>query len=73
MQANPWGGTMETFEYLLDLAMAITDCDADADAVREAHAAMVAIDAERGRAADVWHTAHERARLASPSTQRSGV
>jgi hypothetical protein len=45
---------MESFEYLLELSMALTDGQADADALREAYEALVAIDAERGHCTAGW-------------------
>jgi hypothetical protein len=47
--------TMESFEYLLELSMTLTDGQADPDALREAYEALVAIDAERGRCTTIWH------------------
>ena len=46
---------MESFDYLLDLAMAITDGQADPEALREAYVALKAMDDERGRASELWH------------------
>jgi hypothetical protein len=51
---------MESFEYLLELSMALTDGQADPDALREAYEALVAMDAERGRCTAVWDELSER-------------
>jgi len=51
---------MESFEYLLELSMALTEGQADPEALREAYEALVAIDAERGRCTAVWDETSER-------------
>jgi hypothetical protein len=45
---------MESFEHLSELSRAVSGTSAD-DRLREAHAAMVELDRERGEAVCVWH------------------
>ena len=45
---------MESFDYLLELSMALTDGQADPEALRDAYLALLAIDAERGACTAGW-------------------
>jgi hypothetical protein len=47
-------GTMESFDYLSELSSKIRGSSTDSR-LREAHAAMVELDRERGQALCVWH------------------
>ena len=56
------GNKMESFEYLLELSMALTEGQADPEALREAYEALVALDAERGPCAEVRQLERDLAR-----------
>lgn len=57
---------MESFDYLLELSMALTDGQADPDALREAYMALLAIDAERGVCTAGWR---QRPKIAATEAQ----
>jgi hypothetical protein len=58
------GGAMESFDYLSELSKTVSGSSADGR-LREAHAAMVELDRDRGQPLCVWHAGCNTALMTS--------
>jgi hypothetical protein len=45
---------MDSFDYLLDLSMSMTNCDTDRDSLLEAHESLVALNDDCGEPTTLW-------------------